>query len=70
MTISSRKEIYSDSLNSEVVNMHLKDDSLILLPWHWVLIVQPRTVLQQRFFVFFFNFKKQRVTKLFVINLK
>lgn len=50
MTISSRKGIYSDSLNSEVVNMHLKDDSLILLPWHWVLIVQPRTVLQQQFF--------------------
>lgn len=67
MTISSRNEISSDSLNSKVVKKHLKDESLILLPWHWVLIVQPRTVLQQHFF---FNFKKQRVTKLFVINLK
>lgn len=66
MTISSREGIYSDSFNSKVVNMHLKYESLILLPWHWVLIVQPSTVLQQHFF----NFKKQRVTKLFVINLK
>lgn len=67
MTISYREGIYSDSFNSKVVNMHLKYESLILLPWHWVLIVQPSTVLQQ---LFFFNFKKQRVTKLFVINLK
>lgn len=52
MTISSRKGIYSDSLNSKVVNMHLKDESLILLPWRWVLVVQPRTVLQQHLFFF------------------
>lgn len=50
MTISYREGIYSDSFNSKVVNMHLKYESLILLPWHWVLIVQPSTVLQQHFF--------------------
>jgi hypothetical protein len=67
LTISSRKGIHSDSFNSKVVNVHHREESPVLLPWHWVLIVQPCTVLQQ---LFFLRFKKQRVTKLFVINLK
>lgn len=33
--------------------LHQEEESLILSPWHWVLIVQPCTVLQQLFFFFF-----------------
>lgn len=62
------KEIFSDSFDNKVVSEHHKEESLVLLPWRWVLFVQPCTVLQQLFF--FLRFKKQRVTKLFVINLK
>lgn len=62
------KTTYSDSFDSKVVNVHQKEASLVLLPCRRVLIVQPCTVLQQLYF--FLRFKKQRVTKLFVINLK
>lgn len=62
------KEFFSDSFDGKVVSGQHKEESLVLLPWRWVLFVQPCTVLQQLFF--FLRFKKQRVTKLFVINLK
>lgn len=52
LTTDRKKGIYSDSFYGKMGSVHHEEESLLLLPWRWVLIVQPCTVLQQLFFFF------------------